>query len=59
MIDLDKKELLTLYFYLSDKKDLSEKIDDILIKIEKRIFDSFIVQDIEAYRKTYNDKGKI
>lgn len=59
VMDLEEYELLSLYFYLSDKKELPEQVDSLLNKLEKKIFESFTVKKIEIFRETYNDKGRI
>lgn len=59
MIDLDLDELLSIYFYLSDKEKLPEQVDCTLLKLEKKIFSIFTVKEIEELRLSYNDKGMI
>lgn len=59
MMDLEENELLSLYFYLCDEKKLPEQVDSSLNKLEKKIFESFTVNEIETFRKAYNDKGRI
>ncbi|QEN05890.1 hypothetical protein EW093_14700 [Thiospirochaeta perfilievii] len=58
-LDLEERELLSLYFFLSDKEELPEQVDSYLLKLEKKVFNCFSVMDIEMYRKNYDDKGKI
>lgn len=58
-MDLEKKELLALYFYLSNNTNLSEQVDAALIKIEAEIFKNISVKEIEECRIAFNNKGKI
>ncbi len=58
MIDLNVEELVSLYFHLSDIDNLSENLDNALMKIERLLFELFTVKEIEEYRSIYNNKEK-
>lgn len=59
MLELNKLEVLNLYFLLSERTDLSEKINSVLMKLEIEVFESYTVREIEGYRSVFNDKGRI
>lgn len=59
MEELEKLEILNLYLFLCDKDNLSELINNVLIKLEKEVFEKYSVVEIEGYRSIFTDKGKV
>jgi len=59
MLKLDKLEILNLYFLLSESNNISLRINNVLLKLEKEIFENYTVMEIESYKSIYDDKGRI
>lgn len=59
MFELDKKDSLNLYLYLSEKDDLSIVLNNILNELEGSVYELCSVQEIESFRLEFKDKGFI
>lgn len=59
MLKLNKKESLNLYLYLSDKDDLNDELNHILMCLENEIFKVFSVSEIEEIKLEFKAKGKV
>lgn len=57
MLELNTEESLSLYFFLSDREDLSETLNSLLIKIEAELFNRYTVKELETLRLKFKDKG--
>ncbi|MBN2617670.1 MAG: hypothetical protein JXR64_05090 [Spirochaetales bacterium] len=59
MINFDKLEILNLYLFFLDLENIPEPFNVILNKLEKEIYNTYSVLEIENYRKIFKDKGTI
>ncbi|OQY37221.1 MAG: hypothetical protein B6229_08805 [Spirochaetaceae bacterium 4572_7] len=59
MFEIDINESLNLYFMLSEKVELSDKINLFLIRLEKELFAKLSVKEIEDYRVVFKNKGRV
>lgn len=59
MLNLEKIEVLNLYLFLSGISNLSDNMNDLLIKLEKEIYSTYSVKEMENFKNIFNDKGRI
>ena len=59
MLEININESLNLYFMLSENRELSDKNNLFLIRLEKALFTKLSVKEIEDYRLVFKNKGKI
>lgn len=59
MLKLTKKESLNLYLYLSDKNNLNDELNNVLMSLENEIFKVFSVSEIEEIKLEFKAKGKV
>lgn len=59
MLKLTKKESLNLYLYLSDKNNLNDELNNVLMNLENEIFKVFSVNEIEEIKLEFKAKGKV
>lgn len=59
MIDLNEKEALNLYLFLSLKDEINPALNRVMLKLERKLFSIYSVAELEAYKDEYLKKGVV